>query len=291
LPQRIEQRTALAGHYWDMAIVGDGESKQFYLTVAPWLQPYLQLLRSTDGVNWTAVLTQPTPANSRGLGELNIAVDPTQPSHLYLAPDGGAIMHSTDYGNSWFPTSSQPLATAFNDIIVDAQGRIFAATFFQGLWRSSDGGATWTQLLPQLSLFWKLATGPGAVYVTAEDGHLYRSRDGGNSWTRLTPPATGSDADGTQTQGIAVAVDPANSNHLLFSRYDTWHSADNGAEVLESYDGGSTWTAVSAGLGNPRVSSFAFGRDGTRFAGTHCGGIWRTSHTINYRLFLPLLNR
>lgn len=289
LPERVAQRTALAGHYWDFAIVGSGSSKQFYVTVAPWLQPHHQLLRSSDGVNWTAVFTELVPPTGRGLGELQLATDPTQPSRLYLAADGGIVWRSDDGGSSWQPSSSQPDATGFNDLVVDEAGQLFAATFYEGLWRSSNGGETWTRVLPELSLFWKLAIGPSAVYATAEDGHLYRSRDGGNSWTRLVPPPTDSDEDGASTQGVGVAVNPANGDHLLFSRYDTWHSADNGGEVWESVDGGATWTAVSAGLGNTRVSSFAFAADGTRFAGTVCGGIWRGGETAVWPQFLPIV--
>ncbi|MEM7111847.1 MAG: hypothetical protein AAF614_05400 [Chloroflexota bacterium] len=292
MPVSVDQRNDFAGHYWDIAITRSGGVKRTYITTSPWAQPHHQVLRSTDGTNWTPVFTETIPNGGRGLGDLRLAIDPTQPNVLYVAQDGGLVYRSTNHGSSWTPTNQQPGSDLVNDIIVDDQGRVFVSTFFGGLWLSENGGNSWRRVLNQRFLLWNLATAPGAVYVTAEDGHLYRSTNGGNNWNPLTPPPTdSSDADGTSAQGIGIGVNPDNPNHLLFSRYDTWHVADNGGEVLESIDGGASWTAVMGGLGSTRVYDFAFGRDGTRFAGTQCGSVWRTGSgsPLDLGHYLPLV--
>jgi photosystem II stability/assembly factor-like uncharacterized protein len=294
VPKNVDQRTAFAGHYWRIATARVGATKFYYTTVSPWLQPHHQLLRSSDGTNWTPVFTATVPDGDRGLGQLSLAIDPTNPQQLYLAPDGGTLSKSVDSGSNWTPTVGQPNATRFNDIVVDHAGQLFASTFFEGLWRSGDGGATWQQRFPEQSLFWDLAAAPGAVYVTAGDGNLYRSADGGTTWRNLTNLDATADDDGTTDQGLSVAINSDDADHLLFSRYDIWHSADRGAGVLESQDGGATWQPLNRGLGVSRVSVFAFGRNGQLFAGTHCAGIWGTAAVTvaeNEKSFLPLVLR
>ena len=295
MPSSVAQRTDFAGHYWRMAIVRNGSEKHFFVTVAPWLHPHHQVLHSTDGVNWQALFTASVPDGDRGLGQLNLAVDPSHPGIVYIAPDGGAVQKSSDFGQSWAPTAAQPNATRFEDLAVDSGGRLFAATFFEGLWRSQDGGASWQQVLTERSLVRHLTTADNTIYAAAEDGNLYRSSDGGDSWQALTDFPFNNDSDGGSTEAVAVAVDPTDGNHLALSRYDSWHSADQGDGVYESVDGGASWQPINEGLRYPRVNALAFGRNGTLFAGTTCGGLWRLSQTesqpLNAQSYLPFVIR
>ena len=74
---------------------------------------------------------------------------------------------------------------------------------------------------------------------------------------------------------MAIAVDPDDPDHIFFSRLDAWHSSDAGSGVVESADSGLTWTALNDGLRLPKVSVMTFSPDGTLYAGTNCGGVWR----------------
>ena len=113
------------------------------------------------------------------------------------------------------------------------------------------------------------------VYATVGDGNLYRSGDGGETWTNLTNLQPTQWGDEVDDQGWSVAVDPADANHIVFGSQDSFHPADAGSGVLESFDGGTTWTAINDGLGVRNASTLAFGSDGFLYAGTWCGGIWR----------------
>jgi len=294
-PTTVAQRDALAGHYWRIMLTKADGAKRYYTVVSPWARDYAQILRSSDGVNWQAVFTDPTPNASRGLGQSSLAADPSQPGVLYFAQDGGVIFQSTDHGDTWQQTPGQPEGAAFNDLLVDEAGRLFAATFWQGLWRSNDGGATWGRVFDERWLFGRLAHGGGAIYAGTEDGNLYRSRDGGTTWVNLTNVPAEEDSDGNGVYGVAVAVNPADPDHLLFSRADGWHSSDAGGGLLESRDGGQSWVAFNAGLGYPRANVLAFGSSDHRFAGTFCGGIWATTgqneQSTERGLFLPVVTR
>ena len=114
-----------------------------------------------------------------------------------------------------------------------------------------------------------------AMTVLMAHGNLWASNNRGVSWSRLTdisPPDWG---DEVNDQGWSVAVDPLDSNHLVFGLQDSFHPADASIGIHESRDGGLTWIRINEGLGVRDATSLAFGPDGTLYAGTWCGGIWR----------------
>ncbi|NDJ78282.1 MAG: hypothetical protein GYB65_18695 [Chloroflexi bacterium] len=264
----------VSGHYWGLERVTVGGTLYTFTTVDPWSYDHSLVLRSTDGVNWEEVLRLDRP-DGEWLGGvmLGLAADPSQPGTLYVAQDGGQVYVTTDNGFTWAPTAGQPGDNSFSYALdVDSAGRIFAGTVNDGLWRSVDGGASWELVYPD-TVFRVLAT-DSAVYVPAGDGNLYRSTDGGDTWARLTDLAPADQGDGVPLQGFAVAVDPTDPDHIVFGLRDTWHAADAGGGVLESFDGGATWTPANEGLGQLSVSTLTFTPDGGLIAGTSCAGIW-----------------
>ena len=276
LPQTWDDK--LAGHYWRFAIANVGGTKYYYVTSDPWDQDYGQVLRSTDGVNWTTVFTHTRPTGEwMGGAMLGLAVDPNQPSTIYITQDGGQVFKSINNGDTWAPTSGQPGGNSFTyALVVDDAGWVFAGTLEDGLWRSTDGGASWKRVLTEHYTIFHVLAAPGAVFASsAEDANLYRSTDGSDSWQRLTNFTSVDDGDGVGDQGWAIAVDPNDPNHLIFSRMDTWHPADASPGIVESIDGGVSWTPLNDRLGHRNVSALAVGQGGTLFAGTWGGGIWR----------------
>lgn len=267
----------LAGHFWRVLVVRDGNSKSYYAAGAPWLEDVNVVMHSRDGNRWRRVLTRDIPPGGRGLGVVNLTADPSRPELLYFVQDGGQVLKTEDGGKSWAPTTAQPAAQRFNDLAVDDSGRVFVATFWKGVWRSNDGGESWEQVLKGRGPAWDLDVASDAVYAALGDGNLYQSRDGGGDWRRLTNFPRGSDSDGTGNQGIAVGVDPQDPAHIIFSRADTWHYGDlgSGAGLIESTDGGATWRSLNEGLGMPRVAKVLFAPNGDLYAGTICGGVWR----------------
>ena len=130
-------------------------------------------------------------------------------------------------------------------------------------------------MLPDRKNVWDLAVDQSAIYAAADDGNLHRSRDGGLTWEALSDFPPGLDSDGTGIQAMAVAVQPGDPKHIVFSRVDHWHSLDGGDTIWESRDGGESWARIDDASGPLRVQTLALAPDGTIFAGSWCAGIWR----------------
>ncbi len=276
--------SSVTGHSWRLAIARNGNDRSYYLSHEPWDRNQARLLRSSDGVNWTVVFSRPwIVGDSWMTGALaGVAVDPATPTTVYVTQGGGQVWTSTQSGDpgTWAPTPAQPLAesgaaTFTQALAVDAQHRIFAGTINSGLWRSTDGGSQWQRVLEEQGTIWQVVAAADAVYAATGDSNLYGSRDGGATWDPLMAYSDADDGDGVGQQGRAIAVDPRNSQHLLFGRTDPWHHADAGAGLVESWDGGATWQPANEGLRNLSVNSLAFSAAGELFAGTSCGGVWR----------------
>lgn len=152
-----------------------------------------------------------------------------------------------------------------------------------GLWRTSDGGATWTRLItPHTNSSDELVkvevsrTNPSTLYLLTEGG-LYRSADGGETWSGSTLPDDFRDS-------TDLAVDPRNDNLLYVSKENfCLFGGCNGGGVFRSDDGGRHWR--EAGLDkqrterlavDPRDSSALYAiTDGRLFQTTNRGGSWK----------------
>jgi len=169
--------------------------------------------RSTDaGETWTHVGLEDT----RQIGR--IVVHPTDPDTVFVAALGHVfgpnaqrgIFKSTDGGETWRKILYVNDRSGAIDVAMDPNNpRNLFAAFWQvrrtpwslesggpgsGLWRSQDGGETWTKLSGGLPEGVKGKIGVsvsraqrGLVYaiVEAEDGGVFRSEDGGDSWRRV----------------------------------------------------------------------------------------------------------
>jgi hypothetical protein len=199
-----------------------------------------------------------------------IAADPNNPDTMYVgtgegwgvgASIGGGIWKSTDGGSTWNLLTSTTTGTSemfyVNDIIVrDESGssvvyaavsRMFYNGVFhgdQGLFRSTNHGTSWTQVMPNIS---------GSPYAPADieldagnriwvgtrrnsfgigGGTILRS-DNGTSWTTAYTSASG--------RRVELATAPSDQNYL----YALISGLSGGSEVLlevkQSTDRGVSW--------------------------------------------------
>jgi photosystem II stability/assembly factor-like uncharacterized protein len=116
----------------------------------------------------------------------SLAVDPTNPSNVYLGTGGAGVFKSTDGGNTFAPSG---LSETINSVA--AYGPTVFATHTENVHRSTDGGATWH--VAYRSRFFSntrhVAIDPNApniVYATTVP--IAVSLDGGTTWseTNLT---------------------------------------------------------------------------------------------------------
>ena len=177
-----------------------------------------------------------------------LAIDPQRPTTLYAGEYWGGVFKSTDGGGTWSPTGAGPFMV--NTLAIDplSPNIIYAAdafvgdegfTWYGGVFKSTDGGATWTGLAS--GDFGGLAIDPQTPttlyacgiwlidWQTGANG-VFESTDGGATWsTSASYPS------------CSVVNDPQTPS----TRY-----AGTASGVLKSTDGGTTWTAASTGLTN-----------------------------------------
>jgi hypothetical protein len=144
-----------------------------------------------------------------------------------------------------------------------------------GVYRSTDGGGTWTQAgLAGSDRIGRLAIDPtnanrifaaatGSLFVPGGVRGLYRTTDGGTTWQLVLGGANGT------TGAIDVAIDPSNPNRIFAAMWDHRRQPQGrtyggvGSGLFRSTDGGSTWTRLAGGL---PASSTNLGRMGVAIA-------------------------
>ncbi|KAF3932369.1 hypothetical protein ABW19_dt0201554 [Dactylella cylindrospora] len=185
---------------------------------------------------WTPLNDNIGSANWNHWGVDAIATDNVDPNRVYLAvgmytiswdPNNGAIMRSTDRGNTWSETTlpfkvggNMPGRGMGERLAVDPHSNnilFFGARSGNGLWKSTDYGATWAKV----SSF----TNVGTFKPNASDPNEYMQDPIGIAWITFDENSGGSST--VATPRIFVGV------------------ADVGNSVFVSSNGGSTWSAVA----------------------------------------------
>lgn len=235
------------------------------------------LFQSEDGgQNWTEagarLLDQPAAGEwlpgKGGLPVHSILPHPTDPQQIWVATAGGGILHTADGGATWSPRNAtdaagRPLYRVQKLAAAPGQPKLLYQQNHQGVFRSDDGGLTWTDITANLpSRFgFCLAVGPHdpqTLYTipmrneqgmrTMAEGRLavWRSRDGGQSWTRLQRGLP----DGVVFTNVlrhGLATDRLRQAGVYFGT--------SSGHVYGSTDGGETWFTLAANL--PEIRSIA----------------------------------
>lgn len=180
--------------------------------------------------SWTAL----GPGNIGGRTRAWI-IHPTQPDTMYAAGVAGGVWKTTDGGANWIPISdlmaniavcSLAMPSGNPNVIYAGTGESFAGAIGvrgNGIFKTTDGGATWTQLTATAnnSLFYfvnKLVVSPDGqrVYAATSNG-VFRSLDGGTSWTQTLNQTTCDDMVRRSDQTgdvLFVACRPANQGTI-----------------------------------------------------------------------------
>jgi photosystem II stability/assembly factor-like uncharacterized protein len=228
------------------------------------------VFKSTDaGKTWTRMGLDLTGRIGR------IAIHPSNPDLVLVAAVGHSygpqpergVFRTTDGGKSWEHVLSVDQNTGAYDVeFVPSNPRIVYATTWQleihtwgrksggpgsGIWRSTDGGATWKRLTgnglptkPHGKVDLAVAqTNPNRVYalietsdgvplpgVEAERGELWRSDDGGTNWRVVSYDRQ---LAGRTQYYTRMIVAPDNENEAYFLTASWAKTLDGGATIID----------------------------------------------------------
>ena len=214
--------------------------------------------KSTDGgKRWTHLGLAATRTISR------VIVHPRDENTVYVAAQGtrwGAstdrgVYRSTDGGATWKKIFYGDSLTGPSELSMDVTNpRVLYVAMWDhqrlpwkvrsggpgsGIWKTSDGGETWTRLtkgLPKLMGKSTVAVSPANpervwAMIEAEDGGLYRSDDAGESWTKLNDERI---LRARAWYYMHLIADPKDAERVFVLN----------APVMKSTDGGKTFTVV-----------------------------------------------
>lgn len=154
------------------------------------------------------------------------------------------------------------------------QDRLALAATAAGIFRSTDGGLTWSASNDGLSdpsvagveFVWQPGGGEAKAYAFTEGGRLFSSIDGGQAWVEVTAWAG-------LGQITALAFSPN------FAADQTLFAATLEG-VFRSQDGGASWESSTFGLHDPQVLCLALAPDFAEtevlWAGAAQGGFYRS---------------
>jgi photosystem II stability/assembly factor-like uncharacterized protein len=226
------------------------------------------LWRTADkGATWKPVADD-YPGGSVHATGAPIAFAPTQSKTIYV-PSSNLHYRTDDGGKTWrdFRVPNQDAYIIAVDPkdpkIVFAGGRGDTLN----LSRSTDGGKTWKQVgigLGKNSLRHLLIHPDDSNTLYAAGGTftaIFKSTDQGNEWTELEVPVGGT------SELFDLEIDPGDGRHL-------WAATEDG--LLETTDGGATWTRSDEGTGRYLLKTVAVDPADTShlIAGAGGDGIW-----------------
>ncbi len=217
--------------------------------------------KSTDaGRTWTHVGLEGTGRIAR------VVINPTDPNIVFVAAVGigyaphqeRGVYRTRDGGKTWDRVLFVDANTGAADIVLDPANPqiVYAATWQitmgpggseaggpgSGIYRSRDGGTSWTRLTNGLPAgpLGKIGLGisqknPKRVYALIstpgrDQGSVWRSEDGGSSWTLRSKGAR------LNTRAVyfsRMGVFPDNADEVWFLAQSTYVSTDGGATAKQ----------------------------------------------------------
>ena len=199
------------------------------------------------GTNTLAMAASNTQVIYAGTGE-----------HFTNDVDGAGLFKSTDKGVTWTQVASPADFSDFknvsriivnpddeNELVVTSRNSLWASTFQAAIYKSTDGGTTWTRTRSSTSQRYDDIdydpTDFNTMYVAVQGFGVIKSTDGGETWADAN---TGMNPSGR----VEITVSPVNTDRL-------WASVQGGvsgtgSDLYVSDDGAASWQIAINPAGN-----------------------------------------
>jgi photosystem II stability/assembly factor-like uncharacterized protein len=233
----------------------------------------------SDTTVYTYTWAEQTSSPTQRYSSINIDnTGDTAISARWSSTDGAEGPYvSTDKGATWTRKASGMTFGATSVTISPGLARaspliMFSPTNPGYIYKTTDGGTTWTELTNAGSRNWssvKCTSNGSIVVASASSGYLYKSTDGGSTWTELTASGTGS------WDEIIVSEDGNVIASAQFGGYISV-STDGGASFTPNTSFGTkNWRGLSASADGSVMFASAVGTGSGRTAlSTDTGATW-----------------
>ncbi len=246
------------------------------------------VFRSFDGgQSWTPLFDD-QPALAVGA----IAIDPVNPNVIYAGtgevnPGGGSVAYggvglfrSSDQGGTWTHLGLDETGaigrividpTNSNRIFVAAMGQLWEDNPERGVYRTTDGGATWTQVLyvndqtgcvdlierpddPDVlyAAMWQRYRRPERYTYGGLSCAVHRSTDGGNTWSIVGGGLPGPSSQGGRI-GLSLCKTQPDVMHAIYADKTGYFDG-----LYRSTNGGYNWTRTNDGSLSYVFSSYGW---------------------------------
>lgn len=278
LPLRLIGPSSPSGRIWQ--VVGDpAHPKVFYACTAQG-----GVWRSTNfGATITPVMDEENAASCGA-----VALSRSDPNVIWVGTGepaarqsnalGHGVYKSTDAGRTWQHmglTATEQIAavvvhpTDANTVYVAATGHLWGRNPERGVYRTRDGGRTWTRVLyvddmtgaidlqidPRdssvlyASMWQRMRSGGSIMRESGPGSGLFKSSDGGEHWTRIM---NGMPAEPLSKMTLALSKQTPGRlfAYVLSGEPRRGGRTSDGGGIFRSDDAGATWRRVS-----PKLSS------------------------------------
>lgn len=225
---------------------------------------------------------------------VDLAVDPQDATHFYVAYASGGLWETTNNGTSFNPIFDNEAVMTIGDIAIDWINNIIwigtgennssrSSYSGVGIYKSADNGNTWEHAgLPESHHIGRIVLHPtdGNIAWVAVLGHLYSANnergvyktiDGGSTWSQTLFVNDNCGA-------VDLVLDPNDGNTLYAATWQrerrAWNFTESGegTGIYKSVDGGNSWNLITTaengfpvGEGAGRIG-LSIGNDGILYA-------------------------
>lgn len=223
--------------------------------------------RLNSASNWTQLGYCLNGSTRIGGRVVCIAIDPNNTDNLWAGSASGGIWRSTNAGSSWTAVETGLPVLGVSALLVDPSnsniiyagtGEVYhtedpvmgfnvwktRGTYGIGVIKSTDGGATWSQVMTKVSsdLFsiQAMEFQPGnsnTIYACATDG-VYRSTNSGTTWSQIYTGINVRD----------IAINPSNTDQIVISVGNMTNSTKGIFRTTNGNNATPTWGQITTGL-------------------------------------------